>query len=189
MPPSLPVHQAHSQVDHYLFLIQPLVWKSLLQVSSRRRRGPECGAQPYPLCCEAVLRCEGTASLCLLVWKMGEVKSLADAQVWLLYSCSRYICHASFIQYWHPGVWIQVNILTFRSTGKSDVTFIFTVLCIQPAVAKPLAEDLVYLRPYMESPVSPIRLQVPTLLGLRQLACKQNLASTPYHHQTKLAQA
>ena len=96
----------------------------------------------------------------------------------------------------HPGVWIPVNILTLCIARKSDVTFVLTGLCIQAAVAmghrtpsKPLAEDLAYLRPYMESPTSPIRPQVPTVLGLCQLACKQNLVSKPYPHQTKLAQA
>lgn len=95
-----------------------------------------------------------------------------------------------------PGISIEVNILTLCITGKSGVTFVLTGLCIQPAVtmgyrtpSKPLAEDLAYFRPYMESPVSPIRPQIPTLLGLCQPASKQNPSSTPHPNKTKLAQA
>lgn len=54
--------------------------------------------QAYYFCCEGVLRQEGTARPCLLVLNLGEVKGLANAQVWLLPGCTRYMCYASFIQ-------------------------------------------------------------------------------------------
>lgn len=53
--------------------------------------------QAHYFCCEGVSRHEGTARPCVLVLNLGEVKGLANTQVWLLHSCPSYICYASFI--------------------------------------------------------------------------------------------
>lgn len=85
----------------------------------------------------------GTLSLlwsCFVLWKNLQVhsyglknekgKSLTDAQVWLLHSCSRYICHASFIQV------INTQTYRFRLTSScSELQENMMLLLSPPAFA------------------------------------------------------
>lgn len=131
VPPSLPVFpQAHYQTNHCLFSDPASDLEIVIFKLFREKEG-------------FWKQSTGTLSLlwsCFVLWKNLQVhsyglknergKSLTDAQVWLSHSCSRYICHASFIQV------IDTQTYRFRLTSScSELQKNMLLLLSPPAFA------------------------------------------------------